>query len=95
MSEQKEPAQLNGNVEKPTVRGELKLTFLSDGSINIDADGIVGMMDMWASSRLCEVKGDEIYVQGMTMMRQAMAAEEAKDPTKRLVLARELPEAKA
>lgn len=84
-----------GETEEKPKKGTLILTFLSDGSIDMNADGTIGMLDLWAASRLLEVKGDEIYVMGNRMMKDAIAAEEAKDPTRRIVTAKQIPEARA
>jgi hypothetical protein len=75
------------------VRGTITMTFLSDGSIDFNAN--VGMMDLWAASALLKIKGDEVYVSGMHEMKRQMDEANAKDPVRRLVLAKEIPEAKA
>ena len=93
MTEVKNP--VDNETSEKSVKGTLTLTFLSDASIDMNAEGTIGMMDLWAASRLLEVKGDEIYVMGNRMMKDAMAAEEAKDPTRRLIVARDIPEARA
>lgn len=93
MSEQSNPNAPETNEEKPSVRGELHLIFLSDGSIDFQAS--CGMMDLWSAAYLCQVKGEEIYVQGMNELRRQEAERQGKDPMRRIVLAQEIPEAKA
>lgn len=98
MSEQKNEVTPTENDVQPLARGHANLTFLSDGSISIDIDG-AGMMDLWAASNLLKMKGDEIYIAGMTEMRNQLIAQQkeadAKDPTKRIIKAVNIPETKA
>jgi hypothetical protein len=75
------------------VRGQITMTFLSNGSIDFSAT--VGMMDLWAASALLKIKGDEVYVSGMHEMKRQMDEANAKDPSRRLVLAQSINEAKA
>ena len=91
MSEQNNQEQTE--TPEKTVRGEVHLIFLSDGSIDFNAN--VGMMDLWAASKLLSIKGDEVYVSGMNEMRRQIEEANAKDPARRLVLAKSIPEAKA
>jgi hypothetical protein len=95
MNEQNQPETPSEPEEQTNVRGSLNMSFLSDGTIKYDANGIVGMMDLWAASHLLQVKGDEVYVMGMRMLKEQLDAADRRDPVKRLVMATELPESKA
>jgi len=87
--------QVNKNNEPTQIplagKRQLMMIFHSNGNIEFNAEG-VGMMDLWAGSHFLRVQGDQLYV---NQMRDIATKAMNDDPTKRIVVAREIPEAKA
>ncbi len=73
---------------------QIILTFHSNGSIDFAANAI-GMMDLWAASKLLSIKGDEVYVSGMNEMRLQMEQQAKKDPMRGIVLVKGMPDVRA
>ena len=51
----------------------LKMTFHSDGKIDLESNAIT-VFDLWAVSNYLKMRGDEMYVQMQTQAKMAEAA---------------------
>lgn len=91
MTDQIKQAKASKSEPPKEIQKQIVLTFHSNGSIDFSANAI-GMMDLWAASKLLSIKGDEVYVSGMNELRLQAEQHNKKDPMRRIVLAKDLPD---